>query len=533
MKRYPWARRAALAAVLAGSLAAAGCAPAGPSAGDDDFSVSWALSSSPRALFAPHAAHNDATIVLALVHEKLLGYDADGKLVPELAASWEAVDPQTYVFQLRDDAVFSSGAPVTADDVAFSLAQNLDPEVASESANAFVNVASITATGPTEVTVALKKPDSTIPYLMAGAVGFVVERASFEANPEGYGTPAALPVGSGPYRVVEFVPDSKVVLERNPDYAGEATGPDAVSFKVLADAQARMLAMRTGDIDGTFGVPLANVGAWAELENAALAHTNSLGFKSITVDMEQAPFDDVHVRRAIAHAIDREGLVNALLGGFGTPADTYVPEEMFAGLLPENEVEAFYDALPDYEFDLAAAQAELAQSTVPEGFSATMPVPADSDELVSIAQVLQKNLEKLGIDLELQMMEGGPRIEQLLAHGPDLGFQMMSYAPEVPDPAAYPQFFMHTDAAVTGGANSSNFKNAEFDGLIDSSIATTDPEARARSVMQALSIAADDVAVMPIYWQDSVVATDSTKLDYDNFVWFYALHNWAAELSAK
>lgn len=534
MKRSSHLRGVATIAIAATALAMAGCAsPAESAPQDGEHNLRWALSSSPRALFAPHAAHNDASIVLSLVHEKLLGYDAEGKLTPGLAASWEASDPQTYVFTLRDDATFSNGEPVTADDVAFSLSQHKDPAVASESANAFVNIDSIETTGDAEVTVHLSKPDSTVPYLMAGDVGYIIDKESYEEDPEAYGTPAGLPVGSGPYKVEKFVPDSSVTLVRNPEYSGKEQGPDKISFKVLADAQARMLAMRTGDIDGTFGVPLANVSNWEGLDGVELQSVNSMGFKSITVDMEQAPFDDVHVRRAIAHAIDREGLVTAVLGGYGVPASSYVPAEMFAGLLPESEIAEFYKALPAYEFDMKAAAAELAKSSVPDGFSAQMPVPADSDELVAIAQVLKESLAKLNIDLELKLMEGGPRIEQLLAHGPDLGFQMMGYAPAVPDPAAYPQFFMMTEAAVEGGANSSNYKSAAFDALIDSSIAEIDPEVRAHSVMEALTMAAEDVAVMPIYWLDSVVATNASKISYDTFTWSYALDNWAAQISVK
>lgn len=534
MKRSSHLRGFATLAIATTALAMAGCASATePSNSDGEHTLRWALSSSPRSLFAPHAAHNDASIVLSLVHEKLLRYDVDGKLVPGLAASWEATDPQTYVFTLNEEATFSNGEPVTADDVAFSLSQHQDPAVASESANAFVNVESIEKTADHEVTVRLSKPDSTVPYLMAGDVGYIVDKESYEADPEAYGTPAGLPVGSGPYMVENFVPDSSVTLVRNPEYAGDEQGPDKISFKVLADAQARMLAMRTGDIDGTFGVPLANVSNWEDLDGVELESVNSMGFKSITVDMEQAPFDDVHVRRAIAHAIDREGLVSAILGGYGVPASSYVPAEMFAGLLPEDEITAFYESLPAYEFDMKAAKAELAKSSVPDGFSAVMPVPADSDELVSIAQVLKESLAELNIDLELKLMEGGPRIEQLLAHGPDLGFQMMGYAPSVPDPAAYPQFFMMSEAAVEGGANSSNYKNPAFDALIDSSIAEIEPEVRAHSVMEALTMAAEDVAVMPIYWLDSVVATNSSKISYDTFTWSYALENWAAQISVK
>ena len=145
--------------------------------------------------------------------------------------------------------------------------------------------------------------------------------------------------------------------------------------------------MQNGDIDGTFDLAISDVDQWKALGNVDIVTAPSLGMFALTLDHSAPPFDDIHVRRAVAYAVDREGLVKALLKGNGEAATALNPPEMWSGVLPADEVRAFYATLPSYPFDLEKAKAELAQSAHPDGFEVTIPAPTADPYMVNIMQI--------------------------------------------------------------------------------------------------------------------------------------------------
>ena len=249
----------------------------------------------------------------------------------------------------------------------------MNPNAGSQLAAFFSSVASVEATGENEVTVKLKAPNVQFQYTPAHMAGFVFNKSQLEESPEDIGTPDALPLGTGPYRLVEFSPADRVVLEAREDYWGPKPIVKRIIFTAIPDRQTRLLAMQNGDIDGTFDLAISDVEQWQALGNVDVITAPSLGMFALTLDHSAPPFDDIHVRKAVAYAVDRAGLVQALLKGNGEPATALNPPEMWAGVLSLDEVKAFYATLPGYEFDLEQAKAEIAQSAHPDGFEITVP----------------------------------------------------------------------------------------------------------------------------------------------------------------
>ena len=157
---------------------------------------------------------------------------------------------------------FSDGNPVTTTDIAYTLGLQLDPKVAAQEAALFSSVKSVTATDARTVTVVLSHPDSLVQYLPATIVGFVYEKKSVEANLQNYGTPQVISIGAGPYMVQQYVPDSQITLVRNPYYYGAKPKWDTIIFKGIPDPQTMLLALRSGEIDGTFSVQAAMAGQY-------------------------------------------------------------------------------------------------------------------------------------------------------------------------------------------------------------------------------------------------------------------------------
>lgn len=463
----------------------------------------WGLSDTPRTLFAPTNYSTDGNLIMSLVQGQLLTFGPKGDLRPAVATSWKAVDPTHFEYTIGKDTKFSDGTPVTADDVAFSLNLHLDPKVASQEASLMSSVKSVSAAGDI-VRVTLTKPDALWQFLPASITGFVWQKKSVQANLSSYGTPQTLPVGSGPYKVTEYVPDSRISLERNTFYTGPKTQFDKITFQIIPDAQTLRLAMQSGQIQGTFAVPSEAFKQWSSI--ASVQAIPALVWRGLTLDMSQAPFSDIHVRRALYHATDRAGIVNGLTPGLGRPSTTINDPRIFAGALDQSAIDQGYQGVVSYDYDVAKAKAELAQSSVPNGFATTLNVPSDSPTVIKIAQVLVQNWAKIGVTLKLNTMAGGPRFQVILDHKPNLGVQIIGNAPDAPDPVELVQQYFSSSQAAKNGNNSSNFRDREVDALIEKAQSATDVKQSAQFALQAQAKASQQVPIIPIAWGEQALA---------------------------
>jgi len=496
----------------------------GATAGDIE-EVTWALPDLPDVLLVPHDWTTYSGAIMSLVEEGALAFGDDLSLQPALAQSWEAVDPTTYVFTLRDGVTFHDGSPLTAEDVVFTLEWNMDPENESQLAAFFGSVDSVEATGDSEVTVTLTKPDAQFQYSMAHMSGFIMNKAQIESAGETFGTPDVLPLGTGPYKLVEFVPDDHVTLERYEDYWGEQGPAKRIVIRSIPDSQTRLLAMQNGDIDGTFDVPISEVDQWESLDGVTVITAPSNGVYQLILDQETPPFDDIHVRKAIAFAVDRDGIVQAVLNGKGAAARAINPPGIWGGVLDEASVNAFYDTLPTYAFDLDAARAELAQSSVPDGFEFSVPVPNTDPVAINSFLAISETLTQIGITMNVEQVDPGEWLDVYFGHE-ELGAQFMAYFPDYADPANYPYLFYYSGNAVANGLNGSNYRNPDVDALIEESLESTDTATRAEALQQVIALANEDVATVPIHWPDSAMAI-SSDLRLDGYSAFWYNIPWA------
>lgn len=476
-----------------------------PARAADIEEVTWALPGFPDTLFVSHAWSTYEGAIMSLVQEGLLSFGDDLALTEGVADRWEQVDPLTYVYHIRDGVTFHDGSPLTPEDVVYSYTWHQDPNNRSQLGAFFTSMESITASGPQEVTIKLKKPDALFQYSAAHMSGFIFKKAQLEAAGADYGTPAALPLGTGPFKVVEWVPGDRVVLEAYDDYWGGRPSVRRIVIQPITDTQTRQLAMRNGDIDGTFDVPVSEVDQWEQIDGVDVITKSALAVYQITLDYTTPPFDDIHVRRAIAHALDKEGLVAAILKGKGEPAVAINPPGMWAGVLTEEEARAFYDSLPKLEFDLEKAKAELAQSSQPNGFEFSIPVPNTEPLMLYSALSLAENLKQIGVTMNVNEVDYSAWLDTYFAHE-NLGAQIISYFPDYADAANYPYLFYHSNNAGKDGMNASTYKNPEVDAALDRALESSDPAERAAALKEAITKANEDVATIPIFWPHSAMA---------------------------
>ena len=205
-------------------------------------------------------------------------------------------------------------------------------------------------------------------------------------------------MGTGPYRFESFKPSSETVLRRNEDYWGTKPPIAELELRTIADDAQRLLAIQSGEVDGIVGIPLAQLPSFERIPGLQLSEGTDYSVYKFNFDLTKAPWDDPHLRRAFAHAVNRTVLADDLFKGNAEAAVTLVPPSVMSQLLPQGDVEAGYaeieQTVPAY--DLEAAKRELAESSVPDGVATTLLITGSDPNLAAIAQTAAQDLSRSG-----------------------------------------------------------------------------------------------------------------------------------------
>jgi peptide/nickel transport system substrate-binding protein len=438
----------------------------------------------------PAAAVETETIyVLNHIFETLFVTSDDGTQVePWLATGAElSDDQQTWTITLRDDVVFSDGTPLTSADVKFSVERARD---ISPFGFLLTSIDEIETPDPQTVEIHTAYPWS--PLLADLAYwGAAVLPADFGGKTEEEFF--ANPVGTGPFLLESWDRGSQLRVVRNPEYWQEGKPYlDSVTWVQVPDANTRVLQVQGGQAHIASDVPFNTMQTLQ-----ATPGINAEAFPGTTVffimfNTTVEPFNDVHVRRAIAHAIDKEAMANAVLFGYGGAACSIIAPTV-----------AYHDPdTPCLSYDLEAAQAELAQSPVPEGFDAEFLV-GDEPANVAIAEIIQGQLAPLGINVTLRLIDPGQFYETLSSLDYEMAYA--GWTMDIPDPDEQIAFMLDYEA---GGADSysTGYNNPEMIELVQAAQREFDPEARQEIYSQIQALHANEVPHIPLVFQQTTFA---------------------------
>ncbi|MBU4337595.1 MAG: ABC transporter substrate-binding protein, partial [Actinobacteria bacterium] len=454
--------------------------------------------------------------------EGLLQVEPDGTLTPALASAWNRVDASTYVFTLRDDATFADGTPVTVEDVLYSIEKARDPQVSPGTSWAWAGVDTVTQSGDLEITIALSAPNVAFEWnpTAAGAL-FVTSKAFFEKVGT-LGTADSLILGSGPYRATSFQPDSYAEFERVETWWGGVPKVKKVRFEFIADENARLLARQSGDIDLAFSVPIDQLDQWKATDGTRIETVSDRSWAGILFDVTVAPFDDVHVRAAIAYACNRQDIVDGVLNGNGEVALGMPAPSVLATAVSESEARTLLATIPQYDFDLDAAKAELAKSAVPDGFTVEWTYPNSGPQLGRAAQVIAADLATIGITVNVVEQP----LEQWLASIGDgeHGLSYMWYFPTTGDPGELVGYLL-------GDGNPGAFTDAEVSAQLATANSETDPTTRTTAIIAANAAAAAQVAQVPLWWGVSSTAVDES-IGLSDYGSYFFVGPWGSRLYA-
>lgn len=490
----PIARKGAFvaAAMVAGWLA--GLPLAAPAA-----TLNVLQSEAPRSMDPGDQTATFTATVLEPIYEGLVRRNPQLQLEPALATEWSSdAAGLVWTFKLRPGVRFQDGTPFNADVVVQNFQRHLDARRGLAASGRIRQVlAGVKALDDMNVQFTLKGPyPAFLPLLTTGAALMVSPKADTA------GTLSRLPVGTGPYRLVEYKSGEYVLEERWPGYWGRPGGTERIKWTWTAEQSVLNMAIQAGEVD--IVNPLPPVFARMVKANTDLTLHESDGSVVffVALNLKQKPLDDARVRQALNLATDRDALVKAILFGFGRPANS-----------PLSPVTPGYDAgLNPYPYDVAKARDLLSQAGLPDGFSLSVAV---QEPEARIAEVLQGLWAKIGVKLEVRKMESGVWSNAAFAN-PDqkakegTGAILTSWSSGVNGADMQLRPLYHTASFVPTGANLGFYSSPALDGLLDKAAATADEGARTALYGQAQKQINDDAPHVLLYYRKDLFAAKAT-----------------------
>lgn len=352
-----------------------------------------------------NASASIGAVVFSTIFEGLVRIGPGWRIEPALATSWTvSADGRTYVFHLRPRVRFGDGAPLDAAAVRFSLLRAVAPGSLNPQRTLLDAVDAVTVLDPLTVAVHLRRPYFTLLQVLGLSAAVIV-------SPRSAATDVIRPVGTGPFRFVEWRRGDAIVLERNPNYWGAEPQLARVTFKVIADPNAAIDAVMTGDVDVYPAFPAPESVARFERDPRFTVETVLSEAKTIVaINNRRRPFSDRRVRRALAYAIDRRAIIDAAMFGFGAPIGSH-----YTPLDP-----GYIDLTGEYPYDPAKSRALLAQAGYPHGFSTTLAVPPLS-YAERTAEIVVSEFAAVGVRVKIVGMDWVPWLTQVFgAHDFDL-----------------------------------------------------------------------------------------------------------------
>jgi peptide/nickel transport system substrate-binding protein len=401
-------------------------------------------------------------VVYANLFEGLTRINERGEVEPALAQGWSVSDDGlTYNFQLQENVTFHDGTGFDSADVKFTLERAMAPDSVNAQKALFEPIATIETPSPSVVAITLKRPTSSFLFDLGWGDAVIVAPESAADN-------KTKPVGTGPFALGQWVKGDRVELERSDTYWGEPVKLSAATFKFINDPAAATAAVLAGDVDGFSNFPAPE--ALVQFENDPrfkVVIGTTEGETILAINNGVRPLGDLRVRRAIAHAVDRQALIDGAMFGYGTPIGSH-----FAPHSP-----AYVDLTGMYPHDVAKAKALLAEAGVSDlKLSIKLPPPSYARRS---GEIIAAQLKEAGIEAELIPVEWAQWLDQVFKNK-DYQLTIVSHT-EPMDIGIYARDDYYF-----------NYHNPELNAVMQQLAGTMDPEKRDALLGSAQTIIAED-----------------------------------------
>lgn len=470
-RRIHGAARAALVAI---AVLASGAGQEARAA--DEPIVRIARGAGGRSLDPHLGARLEDRPVLHVLYESLVDVNEDSQFTPGLARSWSvARDGLSVTFRLQPGVKFHDGTEFDANAVKWNIERVMDPATKSEHQSRFTEaIQSVDVVDKHTVRFNLKQAFPPLLSVLIDRPGLMVSPTAARKLGADF---ARNPVGTGPFRFVEWVPGNRVVLEKFPGY-WQAGKPlvGGMTFLDVPEPAVRLAKLRAGELDLIYDVAARDVAALAGDQAFRVVESRGMRFDSIQLRVDVPPFDNRALREAIALAIDRNEIHQVIYQGAGKPSG-----KLFA---------AGWWANPEYggmAYAPERARQKLAEAGYPNGVNLTLYVPSASDDLRT-GELIQAQLAKVGIKAKIQLVDPNDHYVKVLRG--EISFTApMRWTPYT-DPHELAWILFHSK----GYANSSKYRNPEVDKLLEAGLSSYDENARRRAYREAERLIVEDAS---------------------------------------
>ncbi len=442
----------------------------------------------------PHIGKETPAVqVTQQIFDTLTTFDDNGDVVPQIAESWEQPDNQTTIFKIRDGIKFHDGTTVTPEDVKFSL----ERAIASTAVAYIVDfIDTVTVVDESHVEVKTKAPYGPILRNLAVPFSAIVPKAYVEKMESEGKEFATAPVGSGPYKFVEWKQGNSATLEAFADYYAGAPLTPTLEMRVIPDAAQRTIALETGDIDLSFDIQPNDISKINDNSDLVYIQPDPMTAFYLAFNVEKEPLNNAKVRQAIRHAINTDTIVEAMLYGNGQSAGSLVAPLVFG-----------YPGTAPYTYDVEKAKQLLTEAGYPNGFSIKLAVN-DNQGRVEVCNVIQGMLQEVGIDVQVDITEFGSFIQTTSSGEHDMAY--MGWVTSTFD-ADYTFYSLVHSSQMGAPGNRAFYNNPAADAAIMKGRNSIDDNVRLEAYKELDQILQEDMPYAPLLYT-SVNAASSKKV---------------------
>lgn len=440
-----------------------------------------AVIQNPVSLDPHYGTENHSRMITTCMYNSLVHLNVETlEIEPDLAESWESPSENEYVFHLRKGVKFHDGSDMTAADVKYSLERCQEMPRA---ATYLTGLQKIEIVDDYTVKVTLEKPSPVFLTNVSGTIVSII--------PEGSGDTAGdKPIGTGPYKYVEWSTDNYVLLERFDDFYGGAKPTKALRFRIIPDNSVRNLALEAHDVDVAHQIQNADYTMLKNRDDINLLIAPSVIVEFMGLQVSAAPFDDIHARKAVSHAINKDAYIQGIFDGEYTKVTSFLVPGAFG----------YNDSVDSCEYDLAKAKEELALSKYPNGFEFNCYTTASRGPYT---EALQYDLSQIGVKMNVEFVSS---VQSHCSAGYK-GAHITSVNNAALD-GDIMYNYLHSSKKQTGG-NLTYYGNARVDELIEKARFEMDKQKRADMYKEVQDIIAAEVPIIPLHSIVAIVGTDS------------------------
>jgi ABC-type transport system substrate-binding protein len=457
----------------------------------------------PSTMDAHYVVDSASASIMEHMVEPLLELTPKGEVVPKLVEKWEvSADATEFTLKLKKRIKFHDGQPFNAEAVKVNFDRRIDPKAATKFYFLVAQIESVTVVDEYTVRIKTKVPFAPLLSHLTYPTNGIQSPAALKRS---WDKPLRIPIGTGPFIFKEWVPGNRLVMVRNDNYWGINPTLSEVTFRVISDDASRVVALEKGDVQVAVQIPPSDIPRLKAGPKIKIMTTPSVRTIYLGINCLKEPFTDKRIREALNYAVNKEAIVEHVLGGAGRVSDAPISPGIFG-----------YAPIKTYEYSVEKAKALLAEAGFPEGFETTLHIPTGRYyEDVAVASAVAADLLKVGVKAEIKRMDWDTYIPFIFRDKAVAEHKLYLLGwNTVTGDADYGLYTLfHSGEWPRKGMNVSFFKNEKVDQLLDAARGTASPGERKKLYKEAMTVIAEEAPWIFLYGETQITGVRANVKD--------------------